>query len=423
MAEPLWDLVEESLDEAVFLWKRWEADLDSPVRSLEEVRSWTEDRLQGALDGVRVAGDRLPTLVRPLLEDDEPLRLTVAAHLLAAGSAPAAREHLAAAIRQANGPRLWSMIRGIEAAALDASFAPVTAALSGTSLEHLAALCRLKAFRRSSPGREVAAVFESGEPSLQVEALRLLHHAKDDSAGKYVEAGLRSEDPGVRRAALECGVRQKQASVWEAIRKLVYERDPGGGPFLTLLAVFGSPDDRDGLIAALREPALQHAGLFALGYLGTPEAVEICLRAMREPRLARAAGEAYCAITGTDLQRDGLMAPEPPESDSAPAFATDPLDADLVPKARDLWPLPDVARVREHWQVASTGYVPGARYLYGRPVDLPVLISAIESGPMLRRPHLIGELTIRSGGRYDVEPRAFAQVQRGMMSAGRGTVH
>jgi hypothetical protein len=56
-------------------------------------------------------------------------------------------------------------------------------------------------------------------------------------------------------------------------------------------------------------------------------------------------------------------------------------------------------------------------------VDLAVLVSAIENGPMLRRPGLIDELSIRSGGRYDVEPRAFAHVQRRMMSAGRGLLH
>jgi uncharacterized protein Usg len=87
-AEPLWDLVEESLDEAVFLWKRWEADLASSVRNLEEVRSWTEDRLQGALDGVRVAGHDLVRLTQAAVGGDDPTQLTVCAHLLAAVSPP-----------------------------------------------------------------------------------------------------------------------------------------------------------------------------------------------------------------------------------------------------------------------------------------------------------------------------------------------
>jgi len=407
-AEPFWDLVEESLEEAAFLWKRWEAELASPVRNLQEIGSWTEDRLHGALDGVRVARDGLLRLTQSAVEADDAVRLTLGAHLLAAGSPAAARSQLATLVREATGPRLWSFIRGIEVAELDASFAPVTSALSSGGPEHLAALCRLKAFRRSTPGREIAVVFDSGEPSLQVEALRALRHVQDDSAAKYVEAGLQSDSPDVRRAAIECGVRQRRASAWDTVRKLIYERNPESAPFLSLLASVGSADDAQLVVTALGEPALQRAGLFALGFIGTPEAAQMCLTAMRDPQLARSAGEAYCAITGADLQRDRLVAREPEAG-----------AADLVPAAHDLWPVPDPEAVRTHWEAAKSRYVPGTRHLYGKPIDASVLVGAIERGPMLRRPELINELTLRSGGRYDVEPRAFAHVQRRMMAAGR----
>jgi uncharacterized protein (TIGR02270 family) len=422
VSEPFWDLVEESLEEAVFFWKRWEAELASPVRSLEEVRSWTEDRLQGALDGVRVAGASLERMARPGLESNDPTQLAVCAHLLAARSAAAARTGLAEIVAEASGPRLWHMVRGIEVAELDASFTPVATVLSAGEPEHLAALCRLKAFRRSPPGREVAEVFASGEPRLQIEALRLLRYAKDDSAGRYVAAGLRSDSPAVRQAAIECGVRQRQANAWDTARKLVYERDPHSGPCLSLLAALGTAEDARLVIAALTEPVLQRVGLFALGYVGTPEAVEICLTGMGDPHLARGAGEAYCAITGAHLEHDQLVAQAAPEAESPPPLAADPLDADLVPAPQDLWPLPQESSVREHWQGVKARFAPGARYWAGKPVDSGALVASIESGPMLRRPDLISELNVRSAGRYDVEPRAFAHVQRRMMAAGRGAM-
>jgi uncharacterized protein (TIGR02270 family) len=280
----------------------------------------------------------------------------------------------------------------------------------------------LKSFRRSPPGREVATVFESSEPALQVEALRLLRHAKDDSAGKYIATGLQSDSPAVRRAAIECGVHQRQHDAWEALRKLVYEGDPESASFLPLLAALGSQEEQQHVITALREPALQRSALLALVQIGTPEAVEICLQAMNQPTLARFAGEAYCAITGANLQRDGLAAPEPPDGDSLPPLAADSSAAELVPAQHELWPLPDASRVRNHWDAAHSSFVAGGRHLYGKPVSLEVLLAAIEGGPMLHRPALISELTIRSGGRYDVEPRTLAHVQRRMMSAGRGTV-
>jgi len=188
---------------------------------------------------------------------------------------------------------------------------------------------------------------------------------------------------------------------------------------LSSLAGLGSAEEQQLVISSLRVPALQKEGLFALGYLGTPEAVEICLAGMRDPKLARMAGEAYCAITGASLQRDGLTAAEPADGASPPPFETDSLDADLVPAAEDLWPMPDTEAVRQHWAGVRSRYTSGVRHLGGRPISVGVLVEAIESGPLLRRPGLIREASIRTAARYDVEPRAFAHVQRRMMAAGR----
>jgi uncharacterized protein (TIGR02270 family) len=419
---PLWHLVEESLDEGLFLWKRWEAELYSLERNVDEVWSWTEDRLHGALDGVRVAGDGILRLIEPLLAGDDPLALTVCAHLLAAHSPSDARAALAAAIGGASGPRLWSLIRGIEVAELDGTFAPVTGVLAARGPEHSAALCRLRAFRRSPPARELADAFASKVPALQVEALRALGYSADDALGTYVGGALSSEDSAVRHAAIECGVRRRLPNAWAEAVRLVHERHPESGPLLAMLAMLGEAEEHQAVMAALREPALQRHALFALGYIGTPEAVETCLAGMRDPKLARAAGEAYGAITGARLEGDRLVAGESPDPASAPPFETDDLDANLIPAAQDLWPLPDVEAVRRHWEERRSSYTAGVRHFGGRPVDLGALIAAIESGPMLRRPDLILEVAVRTAGRYDVEPRAFAHVQRRMMVAGRAAL-
>src|SRR5258708_5421288 len=57
--EPLPHLIDESFEEAAFLWSRWEADLSSISRNLDEVWTWTEDRLGGALDGVALASNAI----------------------------------------------------------------------------------------------------------------------------------------------------------------------------------------------------------------------------------------------------------------------------------------------------------------------------------------------------------------------------
>lgn len=419
-AEPYWDLVEQSLEEAAFFWKRWEGDLESLTRNLEEVASWTEDRLHGALDGVRVAGDKVIEVTAAALRGKDHAAITAAAHTLAAQTPARGREALATAIRNAKGTSLLAMTRGIETAALDGSFAPVTAVLASAGPEHSAALCRIKRFRRVSPGREVTDALESAIPHLQADALRSLAHVAEQSiAARHIAWGLKSDDGEVLCAAIQTGIRLGDPGCWQAAVQLAAERNPACGPLLSSLAALGSPEEQQLVIGALRAPGLQRAALFAIAYIGTPQAVEICLTGMGDKKLARSAAEAYCAITGADLVRDGLAAPEPAAGASPPRLEDDSLEADLVPTAADQWPLADLDAVRRHWQGIQRQYGRGVRHWRGLPAGLEALAAAIEQGPMHRRDALAFELAVRTAGKYDLETRAFVHAQQSMMRAAR----
>src|SRR5712671_3510369 len=105
--QPFADLIAESLDEAQFLWGRWEAEQSSLTRNLDAVVSWTEDRLHGALDGVRVAPETLfESLLSECLAGDVLHRVTVAAHLLATAKTPNALALLSNAVSRSTGAKL-----------------------------------------------------------------------------------------------------------------------------------------------------------------------------------------------------------------------------------------------------------------------------------------------------------------------------
>ena len=422
-AGPYWDLVEQSLEEGAFLWKRWESDLSSLTRNLAATWTWSEERLHGALDGVRVAEERIVEVSAVALCGRDLSAQTVAAHLLASASAAGARTALAAAVRDARGASLQAMARGIETAALDGSFAPVSRALAESGPEHSAALCRIKAFRRVAPGREALEALHCTLAPAQAQTLEALGRAGETAMVKrYVPQGLNSSAPTVRQAAIVAGIRHGHAPAWRLAVQLIEQRHPDCAPLLAGVAALGSSEEQALVIAALRSPTLQTAALSALAYIGTPEAVQIVLAGMREPRLARAAGEAYCAITGAELARDQLALPEPAEAVSPPPLTSDPPDADLVPRGADLWPLPDPAAVQRHWQRSKGRFAAGVRHWRGQAVTLEVLLSALERGPMLHRDDLALELTVRTGRQYDLEPRAFACLQQAMMRAGRASL-
>jgi uncharacterized protein (TIGR02270 family) len=416
-AEPFPDLIDESFDEAAFLWRSWERELSSLTRNLDEVWSWTEDRLQGALDGVRVAGDGLLDLAARGLRSEDCGELSVSAGVLAERTEKAAADALAGALEAAEGDRLRAMVRGLELLGSGPGLRAAASALAARGPVGAAALSRLKAHRRATMGDEVKTAYASGIPEFQADAVRAVRHAAPHQFDEMIAAALQSTDAAVRSAAAEAGLCHVVPGTWETAKRLAQPLDAGAAPYLKLLALFGKAEEHEIVYAALRVADLQSCAVWALGHIGTPRAAELCLAGMRHEKLARACGEAYCWITGADLGRDRLERQEtPPE---VPALDEDDLDANLVPPPETLWPLPDPDAMQKHWLARSSAFGADVRHVHGRPVTGDVLLAMVETGPMLRRPDLVLELQARSRGRYDVETRAFASRQRQMMAAGR----
>jgi uncharacterized protein (TIGR02270 family) len=416
---PFRDLVDESFDEAVFLWRRWEGELSSPTRNLLEVWSWTEDRLHGALDGVRVDSEVAIDLATQALSSDDSDRLTVAAALLASCRDHTATGMVAAALNAANGRTLATLLRALELVGSNQALRAASSVLIETPAG-AGALCRLKTFLRAPPGDEMTVAFQSGVPEAQTAAMRAARIAAPGVREKWITAGMESEDVNVRYAALESGQCLGMDRARTTATRLASQLDSSAGPYLKLLAMLGAVEEQETIYAALRVPDLQAAAIWALGHIGTVRAVEACLAGMRHENLARASGEAYSWITGADLVRDGLAAKE--ARVDAPPFEQDDLDANLVPPPEALWPLPDVEAVRRHWSGQRTAFTESVRHVHGQPVTTETLMRMVESGPMLRRPDLVFELRVKTLGKYDVEPRAFSARQRQMMASSRAAI-
>jgi uncharacterized protein (TIGR02270 family) len=312
------------------------------------------------------------------------------------------------------------MIRGLELLGSDQALRAAAAVLGSSDPVLASALCRLKMFRRVVPRDELAGAFSSKMPAAQIEALRAARLITSGAADEWIASALQGEDAAVRYAAVESGVCLRMAHAWDAAMRFAGQRDPQAGPYLKLLALFGTAAEHEIVFGALRIPGLQPAAIWALGHIGTERAVEACLAGMKHEPLARACGEAYCWMTGADLNRDRLAIDETPAD--APALEDDDLDANLVPAPEALWPLPDPDAVRKHWLKRGSDWGATVRHVLGRPVTGDVLLDTIERGPMLRRPDLVLELRVKTRGRYDVETRAFTSRQRQMMAAGRNAV-
>ncbi len=172
------------------------------------------------------------------------------------------------------------------------------------------------------------------------------------------EAGLRDEDPAVRREALLAAARAGQGWLLEHCRALCQEASPENYDAIWLLAVLGGPEDLRRLLDVGRNAALGLSRFTALGAYGHPKCVEVLLEAIEgdDPAAAAMAGAALTRITGIDVSSDETTQ-LPPEGGAVP----DEFEREFLEEA----PLPDAARARACWEEAKQRFAAGTRYCRG----------------------------------------------------------
>jgi uncharacterized protein (TIGR02270 family) len=419
VAGPLWRVVEETLDEAEFLLRRWQDVIFTHAYGLDGVSFWVEERLLGAIDGLQVAGDAaFESLLKPALEAHRPFRAAVAAHVIATMGAPDEIDFAVKTFVKSKGDRMVAFERGLELVRGKTLLSALDRVLGDCGPEHVACILRMRAFQQRDPGPEIGKALEADHAGIRTAALQALRHTAAVGAAAMVERHLDDDDPLVRDAAMETGLIRGISAAWGHCRGLASSLAPGSGRALLLIALLGIAEDQEKVVAGVAEEAVRDDALFALGFAGTRTAAEACIEAMAAESSAQLAAEAFAGITGLDLEAEHLVATQPRvERDEPIPFEEEDLDANLVPTPAELLPWPDVGGVIRWWNAHRSSFADGQRYLGGLPADLTGLQRVLLNGPMRRRHAIALELAVRTGGRYQVETRALTATQRRQMQA------
>jgi len=421
-----WSLVEESLDEAEFLWSWREAALDAHDETPDGVEQRIEDRLQGAFEGLCVPGpselDRLLRLLAPALDRGEPAIVAVAAHALLACGAGEGFDCFAAAFWGASGARLESLQRGLELIPAAAPYLGLLAPSRAAPAAARAAFLAACAFRGLPIEPHVDELIASASAELQRAAARLLRYAPRTVADEPLTRALGAADVRARELAVESGLILGLPEAWRVGRSLALADVSGSGALLPALATLGKPADHDGVLRLLGRPARQRDAIWALGFGGRRCGADACVDLLAQQQHVGLAAEAFCAITGLDLARAGLVAPRAAvvKDDESPLFEEDDLDAALVLRAEERLPEPDVSGVIRWLNQHRARFDPDVRYLGGHPQSPQRLASALATGPMRRRAPIAFELAVRTHGCLQIEPRAFIADQLRQLAAFAG---
>jgi uncharacterized protein (TIGR02270 family) len=422
-ARPIpWDIYEEHLDEAAFLWGQWEQALDAANYTLGEVIDGPEERLLAHLDGLVLGGkpvaDRL--LIPALAHDDAGKIRTAAWALMQAEDA----DHLGMvidALAQATRPEAREAItRAFELSHrgdLPARLLPMMEK-SPPSVQAMIVTVVSAWARPPEPGKQARSqlplgkLLETRNPEVLVAALRALRRAPDPAFAGSVDGPLASPYVAIRDTAIQTGMILGMRAAWRACSKLVARNATGARLPLALLALGGEPVDLKAVIKRLAVPTMRRDALWALGFAGKVEAAEAALALIGDAELGALAGESFATITGAPLmgrlieigQTDNAAPPEIDQED-------DDADAPLpVVKPEDDLPIPRPDAVRAWWKTAKPNFQSEVRYLYGHPVTPEALRGAIAAGPTWRRRVWCLEVAMRGG--FDVNMAAWARKQR-----------
>jgi uncharacterized protein (TIGR02270 family) len=361
-------VVQEHATEAAFLWEaRYRRlALASPQFTLRHAVE-LDTRIEAHLDGLRVAGGMGIAACRNGLTADTPGSFFAAAVLAlehrdtelfqelcaVAAAAPEVQAPFAAAFGWVNPALLRGVVRGLLESE-DPNLARIGIAAC--------------AWHRTDPGTAIRRRFDSAPPQLQACILRAAGEIGCADLQQHCLHALSSPEPEVRyfaaRSAVLFGLKEPAIA---ALESLVADSSPFKRRAFRLALHALDPAEGQQFVRRCAGGVSERMKVEAVGIMGQAQHVPWLIECMKQPPLARAAGEAFSAITGIDLVFQDLDVRPPSEQDEEP-----PEDEGL--------PWPDPQRVTDWWSRNAARYPAGARLFCGAPLAREQCLHVLKTG-------------------------------------------
>ncbi|SFU99478.1 TIGR02270 family protein [Pseudoduganella namucuonensis] len=359
-----------------------------------------DERLRAHLDGMAEAGDFGATVCAAALRDPGPGELFLATvRALEERDRPGLDKlELLVQARPATLPGFIAAFGWVSAQYLQGT---INLMLAATNAFQRTVGIRACVMHRVDPGPALGAALADADPGLRTRALRAVG-----------ECGRRDLLPAcLAELAGEGGPAPHFWAAWSAV--LCGDRGPAlgalaghatrAGPWqaralrLALKAV--EPAQAHRLLQTLAQQAAQRRLLIAgAGLVGDPSYVRWLLSQMHDPKLDRAAGEAFSLITGLDLGLSHLRFDRPRPGDATPGPGDDPADDNVAMDEDEGLPWPDPSKLHAWWEAGRQRYPPGARHFMGEPVTIGLCAKVLRDGCQRQRADAAEHLCLLAPG-------------------------
>lgn len=374
-------VLDRHAEEAASLWPRREHTAGAPDRTLDDLAR-LDLRVEAHLDALRIAGAAGSKAVGAMDPSEPGVPFASAAQALDRRDATGLAKLLDAA--EKDRAIVAGLVGALEWVPLARSEWAVRAML------HERCPAPLRRFglaahvaQRSDPGLTLVDAMGAPAAPLRASALEGAALLGRVELLPDVMGDVEAQSTPVRLAARLAATLLGQAEVAPLLWDQAQPTTPTGRASLIAAIARSTVDDAARRIRRWREDASKRRdAIEALGVLGDPARMSWILEDMRDPALARCAGQAFTRISGVAIAGD-LAAPPPPEGDAGPN--DDPADENVTPDPDGALPWPDAAAVERAWKAMSARLPPGARYLHGERLDVDVCDRALRSGSQALR--------------------------------------
>lgn len=356
------EILDQHVEEAAMLWVIRDNAVHQPHYDLEDLTE-LDERLEAHIDGLRISGEAAwERALEELVWAEAGEIFTAAVLALESGEAERIGQVIQAV---ADNPDLQRALLSALGWIPYKRISPTLEKLSGSPEQHLLSISAY-AVHRVDPGQSLASAVKEKNAPLHYRALRaagelgrkdllllLLEHiqADDDktrfwAAWSAVFLGDKSAAPNVLKTFIspDAPFHERALQIW--------------------LRIIDTKTAGDWLNSLPQSLDWQRIHIIGCGISGDPAHVPWLIEQMELPVLSRIAGEAFCFISGLDLDDAELETQRPEDFQSGPT--EDPEDEDTALDPDDNLPWPDATGIRAWWKDNGNQFKPGVRYLAGR---------------------------------------------------------
>jgi uncharacterized protein (TIGR02270 family) len=388
-------IYEQYADEASFLWLLRSIAVDQPHYTPADIGD-LERRIQANLDGLMTNLELGWTVCENALELEEPGEVFAAAvtafrsrdmtHIQQVVEVALADPRNAKALISALGWLPGSLVHSW-----------IKKFFTSKNLDHKYLAVAACSVRRENPGEYLNKILGRDDclahERLHARSLRIIGELKRRDLAPALQAGAGSDSDAVKFHAFGSAVLLGDRAMAARLEPYAMQDGPFQQPALQLaLRALPVEQSRAWISQLAQAPDQARNVIEASAALGDPQAVNWLIAKMKEPELARLAGEAFTTITGVDLEKHELAIDVPEDITAIPN--NDPEDEDVSMDEDENLPWPDPDRVAALWHTYSKHFPPGRRFFMGQPVNKERLAQIIQSGYQRQRQAAAVELAL-----------------------------